>query len=192
MLAGGFLGYLGYSAHATPQASCGCLGRGSAPLSWRVFTRAGLLLLAALGGAFAGTAWWAAAWAAANPVGTGAVLVSEAAVFVVLSAELDRYWLLPLRRLRIRMTHPLAGAPDEVPLHATVTQLQRSEAYRQVAALLTSDVREHWDADEWRILCYTARYADQPATAVFAVPRLRDDPTAVRVSFVDEESLVPA
>src|SRR5262249_5731398 len=98
-----------------------------------------------------------------------------------------RYWLVPLRKLKVRLTHPLAGSQDVVPLHATVTQLQRSEAYRQVAPLLASDLREHWDADEWRILCYSARYQDPPATAVFAVPRLRAQPAAVRVSIVDED-----
>jgi len=187
-LAVGFLAYLGYAALATPEASCGCLGGSHAPISWRAFARAGMLLLAGLGGAWAGRAWWSGI----RPVGAGAVLVAEAALVVALSAELDRYWLLPLRRLRVRITRPLAGASDEVPLHATVTQLQLSDAYRQVAGSLVSDVREYWDADEWRIVCYAARHEDQPATAVFAVPRLRDDPAAVRVSFVDDKTLVPA
>ncbi len=187
VLASGFLGYLGYAAVATPKASCGCLGKSRAPLSWRAFARAGLLLLAALGGIAADTAWWSGI----RPAGTGTLLTGEAALFVMLSAELDRYWLLPLRRLRVRITRPLAGASDEVPLHATVTQLQRSQAYREVAALLTSDVREYWDTGEWRIVCYAARYRNQSATAVFAVPRLRDDPAAVRVSFVDDEALEP-
>lgn len=187
-LAVGFLAYLGYAALATPAASCGCMGSSHAPVSWRAFARAGMLLLAGLGGAWAGGAWWSGI----RPVSAGAVLIAEAALVVALSAELDRYWLLPLRRVRVRITRPLAGASDEVPLHATVTQLQLSDVYRQVAGLLISDVREYWDADEWRIVCYAARHEDQPATAVFAVPRLRDDPAAVRVSFVDDKTLVPA
>lgn len=183
-LATGFLCYLTYAAIATPQASCGCLGSARTPVSWRSFARAGLLLAAALAAAVPG----AARWSAMRTAGTGAVLAAEAAVFVALSAELDRFWLVPLRKLRARLTHPLAGAPDVVPLHATITQLQRSEAYRQAAPLLASDIREHWDADEWRILCFAARYNDQPATAVFAVPLLRDDPAAIRMSIVDEEA----
>ena len=183
-LAIGFMGYLTYAVIAAPQASCGCLGASHAPVSWRSFARAGVLLLAALAAAVAGTAWWSAIRTAR----VDAVLAAEAAMFVALSPELDQYWLVPLRKMRARLTNPLAGAPDVVPLHATVTQLQRSEAYRRVAALLASDVREHWDADEWRIRCYAARYQDRPATAVFAVPLLREDPAAVWVSFVNEEA----
>jgi hypothetical protein len=108
----------------------------------------------------------------------------------VLSAEFDPAWLVPLRRLRVRLSHPLAGTGFEVPLQSTVQQLQRSDAYRQVARLLVSDVREHWDEGEWRLLCYTARRDGRAATAVFAVPRLRYEPAAVRVALVDEAAPV--
>ena len=185
-LSAGFAGYLGYSVASVPEASCGCLGAGRARVSWRSFGRVGLLLAAAVVAASTGTAWWTAL----NPVGTGALLAGEAAVFVGLSAELDRLWLTPLRKLRVRLTHPLAGAPDVVPLQATVSVLLRSEAYRLVSDLLVSDVREHWDADGWRILCYGVQLADRRATAVFAVPLSGGDPHAVRVSLVDEEALV--
>jgi hypothetical protein len=198
LLAAGFLGYLGYAAAAAPASSCGCLG-GHAPISWRGFARAGLILVVALfgavgGAAVAGThAWWSVTgWSGLWPV-TGAVflggivVVGGLALVVVFSPELDRYWLLPLRRLRIRLTRPLGGsaAATGVALHATVTQLQRSEAYRRVAPLLTSDILDHWDADQWRIVTYAARHQGRSVTAVFAVP-LDSDDTEVRVSIVDE------
>ncbi len=187
VLAAGFLGYLGHAAVTAPQASCGCMGASRAPVSWRGHARAGLMLLAAVIAAVANVAWWSAVRPA-----SGALLVAEAAAVLALSPELDRHWLLPLRRLRVRLTNPLAGGPDTVPLHATVIQLQRSEAYRRVAPLLSSDVREHWDVEGWRIVCYGARYQDRPATAVFAVPRPRDEPAEVRVSIVDEEAALRA
>ncbi|MFD0632749.1 hypothetical protein ACFQ9X_15285 [Catenulispora yoronensis] len=146
-------------------------------------TAAGRALVAA---ADAAPQWWD------SPplVPVALLLVGEAALFVALSAELDRLWLTPLRRLRVRLTRPLAGAPDEVPLQATVSTLVRSPAYREVAIWLTSDVLEHWDADGWRILVYGARLPDRPVTAVFAVPLAGGaegpDVAAVRVTLVDE------
>lgn len=183
LLAVGFLGYLGFAVRKAPQSSCGCVAATRTPVNWRGFARAWFMLVAAVVAAVGSDAWWSAFRPA-----SAALLVVELAVLVTLSAELDRFWLVPLRRLRVRLTHPLAGAPDTVPLHATMVQLQRSDAFKRVAPLLTSDVREHWDADEWRILTYAARHQDRPATAVFAVPLDRDDPAAVRVSIVDEEA----
>jgi hypothetical protein len=58
--------------------------------------------------------------------------------------------------------------------------------YRRVAPLLSSDVREHWDDEDWRMVCHSARYQGRGATAVFAVPRLRYEPDAVRVAIVDD------
>jgi hypothetical protein len=105
---------------------------------------------------------------------------------VALSPELDHWWLLPWRRTWARWTHPLAS-PDafDVPLESTVQQLHHSPAFRQLAGDLTSDVREHWDADEWRILVYTIRSTERTGSAVFAVPRLRYAPDAVRATVVD-------
>jgi hypothetical protein len=118
-----------------------------------------------------------------------AVVLVEAMVFVALSAELDRYWLMPLRRLKVRLTHPLAGtASFEVPLAATQQQLLRSTAYQQVNPYLRSDIRDHWDEGDWRFVSYTASYDERPATAVFAVPRLRYEPDEVRVALVDDDS----
>jgi hypothetical protein len=111
------------------------------------------------------------------------VLVAEAALVAVLSPELDRRWLLPLRRFRARISHPLAGRPFEVPLASSVQQLQKSDAYASIAGLLRSDLLDTWDEGEWRILTYSAHRA----TAVFAVPRLRYAPAEVRVALVTDE-----
>ncbi|MFG3708080.1 MauE/DoxX family redox-associated membrane protein [Micromonospora sp. NPDC047670] len=183
MLAAGFVAYLAYSRRAAPASSCGCLSARATPVSGRGLARAGLLLAA---GALAGLAGggWASALAG-QPVAGGAVLIAELAAVVALSPELDAAWLLPLRRLRARLTHPLRGGTG-VPLLATVQQLQLSDAYRRVAPLLRSDVREHWDDGDWRFVGHAARYQGRPATAVFAVPLADREPDAVRVAVVDD------
>ncbi|MFD0820098.1 hypothetical protein ACFQ0D_17710, partial [Micromonospora zhanjiangensis] len=117
----------------------------------------------------------------------GAVLLVEAAAVVVLSAELDPVWLLPLRRFRAALTHPLRGGSG-VPLLFAVQQLQQSAAYRRVAHLLSSDVLEHWDDEGWRMVGYAARYQGRTATAVFVVPLRTYQPDAVRVAVVDERT----
>ena len=172
-LSAGMLAYLTYVRIAAPQSSCGCLGEKHAPVRWRAFARAGVLLAASVGAVFSVGSWGLAI--------LGAILV------VALSAELDRVWLVPLRRWRLRISHPLAGRPFEVPLEATVQQLQKSEAYRSVIGLLRSDLLDSWDEGEWRILTYSARRHSGPATAVFAVPRLRYNPELVRVALVDDQ-----
>ena len=183
-LAVGFFGYLGYAAVAAPQSSCGCLGKKKAQLSWRAFIRAGLLLAAALLAVSGAPAWWHRPPVLAMTL----LLVAEAALFVALSAELDHLWLTPLRRLRVRLTHPLSEAPDVVPLQATISALVRSPAYRDVSGWLASDVLEHWDADGFRILVYSARRSGKRATAVFAVPlEGEEDLDAIRVTLIDED-----
>lgn len=181
----GFLAYLGYAYVATPQASCGCLGKKKVRQSWRGFARAGLLLVAALVGATGAPAWWHRPSVPAMVL----ALVAEAALFVTLSAELDHLWLYPLRRLRVRLTHPLAGAPDVVPLQATVNLLLRSAAWRETSHLVASDILEHWDADDHRILLYSARTPDGAATALFAVP-LDGDADGIRFTLIDEQEAV--
>jgi hypothetical protein len=79
----------------------------------------------------------------------------------------------------------LAGGTG-VPLLSTVQQLQQSAAYRRVAPALTSDVREHWDEQEWRFVSQSVRYQGRAAVAVFAVPLRRYQPEAVRVAVVDD------
>jgi hypothetical protein len=182
-LAVGFTGYLYYAHTRTPDASCGCMSARRTPVSWRSFLRAGFLVVAGLI-ATTVTADLPRALAAHPMAGTG-LLLAEAATVIALSPELDDKWLLPLRRLRARLTHPLVGGTG-IPLLSTVQQLQESAAYRQVAALLTSDVREHWDDAEWRFVCQSARYQGRLATAVFAVPLPRYEPDAVRVAIVDD------
>jgi len=179
----GFLGYLTYARIAAPESSCGCLSAQRAPVTWRGLARAAVLVIAGGLAVAATDGWWTAL--AGQPLPGVTVLLAETALVVALSAELDAWWLLPLRRLRARLTHPLRGGFG-VPLLASVQQLQRSDAYRRVAALLSSDVREHWDEGDWRMMSHTARYQGRPVTAVFAVPRLREDPDSVRVALVDD------
>ncbi|HET8680737.1 MAG TPA: MauE/DoxX family redox-associated membrane protein [Micromonosporaceae bacterium] len=188
-LALGFLGYLGYARAVVPDSSCGCLSTRRTPVSWRSFARGGLMLGAAVLAVPAATSWLDAA--GTRPVAGTVLLLAEAAAVIALSAELDAWWLLPLRRLRVRLSHPLAGHASRLaglPLDSSVDQLQHSAAYRSVAHLLRSDVVEHWDEDDWRILVYSARYGARATTAVFAVPRLRYEPQAVRVALVDDQT----
>jgi methylamine utilization protein MauE len=174
----GFLGYLTYARVAAPDSSCGCLSRRRTPVTWRSFARAGLVTLAALLGTQAGP-WRPAA---------APLLVAELAALVALSPEADGRWLLPLRRLRIRMSHPLADRSFEMPLESSLQQLLASPAYRQVGPLLRSGLRESWDEEDTRILCYTAEYEGTTATAVFAVPLRHYRPEDVRVALVDESA----
>ncbi|MGQ5259812.1 MauE/DoxX family redox-associated membrane protein [Micromonospora sp. ZYX-F-536] len=182
-LAVAFLGYLAYARRAAPTSSCGCLSARATPVSGRSLARAGLLAVAG-GLALLATGGWPTA-VAGHPVAGGAVLVVELAAVVALSPELDQVWLLPLRRLRARLTHPLRGGSG-VPLLATVQQLQLSDAYRRVAPLLRSDVREHWDEGDWRFVGHAARYQGRLVTAVFAVPLADREPDRVRVAVVDD------
>ncbi|HET9139912.1 MauE/DoxX family redox-associated membrane protein [Actinophytocola sp.] len=187
----GMLGYLLYARIAAPDSSCGCLGDKHVPVRFRALARAGVLVLA--GAAATGaTDWWPLA-VTRNPLAAAAVLLAEGALIVVLSPELDHRWLHPLRRLRLRISHPLAGRPVEVPLAASVQQLHGSAAYRSVAGLLRSDLLDTWDEGDWRLLTYSARPESGPATAVFAVPRHGYHPDDVRVVLIAEEEVpVPA
>lgn len=186
-LAAGFVGYLWYARRTAPGSSCGCLSAKATPVTGRSIVRAGGLALAGLLGAVAaGGGYWLSALTD-RPAASTALLLAEVAVLVALSPEFDAAWLLPLRRLRARLTHPLRGGSG-VPLLASVQQLQLSGAYRQVAALLTSDVREHWLEQSWRMVCYSARYQGRPATAIFAVPEDHVAPERVRVALVDDST----
>lgn len=187
VLSVGFLGYLGYVRLFAPTSSCGCVSARQSPVRARSFARAGMMLAAAMLSLLVGDSW--VTGLTAHPVGCVALVVAELVAVVLLSPEADRSWLLPLRRLRARFRpHPLAGMAFDLPLASTLRQLQRSTAYQQVGALLRSDVIDSWDSDEWRIVCYHARHGGAEKTAVFAVPRLRYEPDAVKVVFVDEEA----
>jgi len=178
------VGYLGYARVAAPESSCGCLSERHTPVGWRNFGRAALLVVGSALSLFATVSWPAAI--GGRPVAAILVLVLEAAVLVTLSPDLDGRWLIPLRRLRLRISHPLAGKGFEVPLDSTVQQLLRSEAYRSVAGDLHSDLLDTWDEGEWRILTYAARQGEKRSTAVFAVPKSRYQPEDIRVVLVDE------
>ncbi|MER7244937.1 MauE/DoxX family redox-associated membrane protein [Kribbella sp. NPDC000426] len=178
----GFTGFLIYSKVVVPEASCGCAGKSARPVGYRAIARALLLLATAVVATTATAGWWSAGPALA-------VLVVEAAAFVMLSAELDRYWLLPIRRFRIRLSHPYAGTASGIaPLAATQRRVLLSPAYRAVDGLLRSDIHDYWDDDDWRYLSYVARYDGRRATAVFAVPHQDSAPESVRVAVVDETS----
>ncbi|MCT2585172.1 MauE/DoxX family redox-associated membrane protein [Actinophytocola gossypii] len=185
----GMLGYLVYAKRKAPESGCGCLGDKQTPIRGRAFARTAVLLAAAL--ATLGAAWWPAALAD-RPLATVAVLVAEAALVVALSPELDHRWLLPLRRWRVRVRHPLATGPTVVPLESSVQRLQKSDAYRSVAGLLRSDLLDWWEEGEWRLLTYAATTSDGQVTAVFAVPLRDHGPADVRVALVPDPEPAPA
>ncbi|MFG1704307.1 MauE/DoxX family redox-associated membrane protein [Nonomuraea sp. M3C6] len=168
LLAAGFLAYLTYAYVAAPTSSCGCLGTHSRPVDVRAFARAGLLLAAGL-----------VATGAGPHAPLPALVVLEVAALLALSAELDRHWLTPLRRLLVRVRRPLAVPPlRDVPLQISLHLLHRSPAFCSASARLTSDIRETWDEDGVRFVVYGA----DRRSAVFAIPLSGDDPTAVRVA----------
>jgi hypothetical protein len=173
----GFLGWLTYRRLTKPGSSCGCASAQPSPIGPRHFGRAGLMLLASL----TLLPGWTLPLVQAVTVSLGLGLL-----YTAISPELDRWWLYPLRRAWVKLTHPLAGATSaEVPLLATVQQLQRSETFARVGALLRSDVVDSWDEGEWRILRYTIGLNDRLADAVFAVPRLSDEPERARFAIVE-------
>lgn len=180
----GMLGYLAYAKLKAPSSNCGCLGDKETPVRLRGFLRAGVLVAAGVLAAL-GAAWWPAA-VADSPFATVGLLVVEAALVVALSPELDHRWLHPLRRWRIRLSHPLASHPEMVPLEASVQQLRKSAAFRSVADSVRSDLLDHWEEGDWRILTYAARTDTGPATAVFAVPLLEFRPDDIRVALVPD------
>ena len=73
-------------------------------------------------------------------------------------------------------------------LVATQRRVILSPAYRAVDGMLSSDIHDYWDDEDWRFVSYTARYDGRPATAVFAVPHHDSTPESVRVAVVDETS----
>ncbi|MFF0270267.1 MauE/DoxX family redox-associated membrane protein [Kribbella sp. NPDC004536] len=178
-----FVSFLIYSKVVVPEASCGCAGKSARPVGTRAIARALLLLATSTTAIFATTAWWSAGPALL-------LLVAEAVLFAMLSTELDRYWLLPIRRFKLRLSHPYAGtASDHIPLVATQRRVLLSPAYRAVDGLLRSDIHDYWDEDGWRFVSYAARYDGHRATAVFAVPHQDSAPESVRVALVDDDGL---
>ncbi|AQA16804.1 hypothetical protein BV401_39400 [Streptomyces malaysiensis subsp. malaysiensis] len=108
LLGVGFLGYLGYARTAAPGSSCGCTARQEAPLTWRAFARAAAVLAGGAAAALARQPWWTAA--ARHPAAAACLVLAAAVALTALSADPERRWRMPLRRLRLRIAgHPLAA-----------------------------------------------------------------------------------
>ncbi|MFE7045007.1 MauE/DoxX family redox-associated membrane protein [Streptomyces atratus] len=196
-LGAGFLAYLGYGRAMAPESSCGCSASEDTRITWRAFARAAVVLIGGATVAVAQGTWWSAV--SERPGGALLFLAGAAAVLVALSADLDRWWLLPLRRTRLRVFgHPLLGtaAGNQVPVAASVELLENSLAWQAAAPVVRSALLDHWEDDGWRILQYSGVYGDRenarPVAVVFALDATtgRDsggDPI-VRVSYVDADS----
>ncbi|MER5185102.1 MauE/DoxX family redox-associated membrane protein [Streptomyces sp. NPDC002896] len=214
-LGAGFLGYLARARATAPESSCGCSASDDAPITWRAFARAAAVLA---GGAVsaagalgvAGTAggstdadgvvrpWWAVIQE--QPFASLGFLLLSSAVLVGLSADLDRWWRLPLRRFRLRLFgHPFnSGAADgsAVPVAATVELLERSLAWQATSPVVRSGLVDHWDEDGWRVLQFTGVYeegeAARPVAVLFALDASASTDTtvepAVRVAVVDADT----
>lgn len=190
-----FTAYLGYAKVTAPESSCGCTSTRHTPITWRSFTRAGLVAVCGACLALARAPWWSVL--AHRPVAAAAVLVLTVVAFGIVSGDLGQLWLVPLRRTRLRLFgHPLAGTSGEVPVAATVELLEASLAWRAAAQIVRSGLVDYWDSDGWRILRYSGVHngpdGSRPASVVFALDATASaDTTArpvVRVSVVDEES----
>ncbi|MEU5926593.1 MauE/DoxX family redox-associated membrane protein [Streptomyces antimycoticus] len=221
LLGAGFLGYLGYARTAAPGSSCGCTARQDAPLTWRAFARAAVVLAGGVVAALAQQPWWTAA--ARRPAAALCLVLAAAAVLKGLSADPDRRWRMPLRRLRLRIAgHPLAatgnrlavtgnrlaaaghplgatGTPAAVPVAATVELLERSRAWQSASRVVRSALLDHWDDGGWRILQFAGVHgggtAARPVLVLFAVDAAASLDTvrepAVRVSVIDADSGAP-
>src|SRR5690606_29205052 len=118
-----------------PGASCGCAGA-STPVTWRTDARAVALTAA---GTVVGWHAVPVTTAASHPLAVAGTLALALAGYAVLSAELDRYWLRPLRRLRVELFgHPLALPDGPVPVGASVELLETSIAWKSAGHLVRS------------------------------------------------------
>ncbi|MFD4949985.1 MauE/DoxX family redox-associated membrane protein, partial [Streptomyces sp. NPDC058409] len=156
VLGAGFVGYLGYGRAVAPESSCGCSAGEDTRITWRAFARAAVVLIGGTTVAVTQGAWWPAI--SERPAGALVFLAGAAAVLVALSADLDRWWLLPLRRTRLRVLgHPLLGtaAGNQVPVAASVELLENSLAWQAAAPVVRSALLDHWEDDGWRILQYS-------------------------------------
>src|ERR1044072_9455814 len=113
----GLLGYLAYARIAAPDSSCGCLSEKVTPVRWRSFARSARMLVTGAA-ALAAPGYWLGA-VTDRPLATVGLLVAWFAVAVTLSGEFDGYWLVPLRRLRVRLSHPLGRFIPGIPLQST-------------------------------------------------------------------------
>lgn len=200
LLGVGFLGYLAYGRAIAPESSCGCSANDSAPITWRAFARAGLVVAGAVAAWAATVPWWTTV--TERPAASLGVLAVAAAVLGGLSADLDRWWLLPMRRARLRLLgHPLTGTSggERVPLVASVELLERSLAWQAAAPVVRSGLLDHWEEDGWRFLLYSGAHADgegvRPVSVVFALDATASRDTtgepAVQVAVVDADTGEP-
>ncbi|MBM9507513.1 MauE/DoxX family redox-associated membrane protein [Actinacidiphila acididurans] len=200
----GFTGYLGYARATAPESSCGCSAKQEGPIGLLSFSRAGLVVLGGAAAATADTSWWSRI--ADRPAVSTVFLVAATVVVGALTADLDRLWLLPLRRARIRLFgNPLpasAGPAGQVPVAASVELLERSLAWQAASPVVRSALLDSWDDEGWRVLRFAGVYEDMrgahPVSVLFALDRTATIDTtenpAVRVSLIDDETeeLVPA
>ncbi|MFJ6569280.1 MauE/DoxX family redox-associated membrane protein [Streptomyces sp. NPDC091292] len=200
VLGAGFLGYLGYGRALAPESSCGCSANEDTPITWRAFARAGVVPVGGVTAAVAHTGWWPVV--SDRPAGSLGFLAAAAVVLIALSADLDRWWLLPLRRARLRVFgHPLfgTGSGERVSVAASVELLENSLAWQAASPVVRSALLDHWEQDGWRILLFSGVYGTEasarPVSVVFALDATssRDTPgdPAVRVSFLDADSGEP-
>jgi hypothetical protein len=186
----GFLGYLGYARVTAPDSSCGCGGSAETPITWRTFTRAGLVVAGGLLAAVAAGTWWTAM--ADRPLAAIGIVAAGLAVIAMLSTDLDHLWLLPLRKAKLRLLgHPLDGTAGPVPVAATVELLERSLAWGAAAPIVRSALIEHWDDEGWRLLRYAGTCCgSRPVSVVFAIDvnaTMDNSPApAIRITVVDE------
>jgi hypothetical protein len=203
----GFVGYLAYGRAKAPKSSCGCTA-GPAPISWRAFARAGLVVAGGVVSFAAVGPWWQSV--GDQPGAAFSVVVVAVLVVGALSTDLDRLWLLPLRQLRIRLFGtPLSRGSADNPVAASVELLERSLAWESAGPIVRSGLLEWWDEDGWRILRYTGRYNDDDAeggkggearkvSVLFALdPQASVSTTtapAIRVVIVDDDTqeILPA
>jgi hypothetical protein len=198
LLGAGFTGYLAYARATAPESSCGCGAGDEGPIGVRAFARAGLVLAGGVAAATAGTPWWSRL--SGRPAASAVVLVAAAALLGALSAGLDHRWLMPLRRLRLRLFgNPLAGTGRHVPVAASVELLEHSLAWQAAAPVVRSALLDHWDDEGWRVLRFAGVYRDvrgaRPVSVLFALDRTATVDTApnpvVRVSLIDDETEEP-
>ncbi|WP_381794998.1 MauE/DoxX family redox-associated membrane protein [Streptomyces niveus] len=202
LLGAGFLGYLAYGRALAPESSCGCSADEDTPITWRAFARAGVVLAGGAAAAVAPASWWSTV--SGRPAGSLGFLAAATVVLIALSADLDRWWLLPLRRARLRVFgHPLfgtgTGAADRVPVAASVELLENSLAWQAASPVVRSSLLDHWEEDGWRLLLFSGVYetteSARPVSVVFALDATstRDTPgdPAVRVTFLDADSGEP-
>jgi len=182
-VAAAFVVYVLFSLKAAPGRPCGCLGGHETTISGRTLARAGLVLMLALVGWTAQHFWLTAI--VTNPWLLGLVGV-ETLLLAALSPELGWSRIKPLAHMnrRLQPQAELDCAVASAPMSETWEQLRLSDSFQSLTRYLKSDVLESWRDGCWRFLCFEAEYEGRKATAVFAVPVLRQ-PHRVRAAIVD-------